>query len=63
MHHHVIEVLALVAAGVSLPPATPRNDVGSIFDSKPGNAEARATVPPSAETTGSIAQHSKLEQA
>jgi Flp pilus assembly protein TadD len=61
MHHHVIKVLALVAAGVSLAACNTTNDVGSIFGGKPGSAEARATMPPSAETTGSIAQHSKSE--
>jgi Flp pilus assembly protein TadD len=61
MHHHVIKVLALVAAGVSLAACNTTSEVGSIFDGKPGSAEARATMPPSAETTGSIAHHAKSE--
>jgi Flp pilus assembly protein TadD len=64
MHHHVIKMLALVAAGVSLAACNTTTDVGSIFDNKPGSAEARATLPPSAasaETTGSIAHRPKSE--
>ncbi len=62
MHHQLIKVLALVAAGVSLAACNTTNDVGSIFDGKAGSAEARATMPPStAETTGSIAPRAKSE--
>jgi Flp pilus assembly protein TadD len=64
MHHQVIKMLALVAAGVSLAACNTTTDVGSIFDNKPGSAEARATMPPSAasaETTGSIAHRPKSE--
>ncbi len=62
MHHHqIIKVLALVAAGFSLAACNTTSEVGSIFDGKPGGAEARATMPPSAETTGSIAHRAKSE--
>lgn len=64
MHHQVIKVLALVAAGFSLAGCNTTTDVGSIFDNKPGSAEARATMSSSAasaETTGSIAHRPKSE--
>jgi Flp pilus assembly protein TadD len=64
MHHPVIKMLAVVAAGASLAACNTTSDVGSIFDGKAGGAEAHATLPPSTastETTGSIAHRSKPE--
>jgi Flp pilus assembly protein TadD len=64
MHHPVIKMLAVVAAGASLAACNTTSDVGSIFDGKAGGAEAHATLPPSAastETTGSIAHRAKSE--
>ena len=57
MRVQAVRALIVVTAGLWLCGCNVTSDVGSMFASKPGSDEARATLPPpsSTETTGSIA--------